>query len=103
MGDGWIIWCSVYFLETSSLLFLRVVVPIYIPTSSNKISPFPMTSPVHLILGLFDNSQSNRCEVILLIVVLMYLMIEILKVSIQVLSHIFDLILLTPELYEFLI
>ena len=43
------------------ILFFVVAAPIYIPTNSAQGFPFSTPSPI-LVIWLFGNSQSNRCE-----------------------------------------
>ena len=48
----------------TSILFSTVAAPLYILTNSAQHSLFTMSSPTLVISCLFDNSHSNRCEVI---------------------------------------
>ena len=48
----------------TSILFSMVVVPMYIPTDSAQGSPFLPILAKLVISCLFDDSLSNRCEVI---------------------------------------
>ena len=60
--------------------------PIYIPTNTAQGSPFSITLPKLAIFCLFDNSHSNRDEVILtVILIFISLMISDIEASFHVL------------------
>ena len=41
-----------------------LAVPIYIPTHSVRMFPFPTPSPVYIVCRLFDSSHSDECEMV---------------------------------------
>ena len=45
-------------------MFSKVAVPIYIPTNSAQLFPFLTSSSILVISCPFDNSHSNKCDVI---------------------------------------
>jgi hypothetical protein len=47
----------------TSILFSKVVVLAYIPTSSVGEFPFPASSPTFVVGGILDDSYSNKNEV----------------------------------------
>jgi hypothetical protein len=51
------------FFKEGSILFSRVVVLAFIPTSSIEGSFFPTSLPVPVVGGVFDDGYSNRGEV----------------------------------------
>jgi len=50
------------------ILFFIVIIPVYIPT--NSVGGFPFLSPAFIICRLFDNSSSNRCEIMIIVVLI---------------------------------
>ena len=48
----------------NSILFPIVAAPIYIPTNSEQVFPFLPILTTFVICGLFDDSHSDKCEVI---------------------------------------
>ena len=45
-------------------MFSTVTAPVYIPTDSAQGSLFSTSLPILVISSIFDNSHSDRCEVI---------------------------------------